>query len=148
MPDRRNWRRSANDRMLRHCVVQRRFRPFVPSTKHGTMPPWLNREDHANRIRRAATMTCPPIRLTPVLSVLRRQRTRSARHLTCSVSAELRFTQQSNEVTSNASSSARRPCLVSDTAQAPERSEGGPHRSHAWCIQKYRQNLRRRFPTS
>jgi hypothetical protein len=46
---RRHSRRSANVRMLegRHSVVQRRFRPFIPSTTHGTMRPWLTREDHA-----------------------------------------------------------------------------------------------------
>jgi hypothetical protein len=67
---RRHSRRSANVRMLegRHSVVQRRFRPFIPSTTHGTMRPWLTRENHANRIRRAATRTRAPIRLTPVRS--------------------------------------------------------------------------------
>jgi hypothetical protein len=36
---RRHSRRSADGRMLegRHSVVQRRFRPFIPSTRHGTV---------------------------------------------------------------------------------------------------------------
>jgi len=75
--------------------------------------------------------------IDPVLSVLRRQRIRSARHLTCSVSAELRSTRRLDEVTSNASSSARRLCFTLpilprfyNTAQAHERSEGVARPAH------------------
>jgi hypothetical protein len=53
--------------------------------------------------------------IDPGPSVLRRQRTRSARHLTCSVSAELRPPRWLNKVTSNASSSARRLCFTLPT---------------------------------
>ena len=150
---RRHSRCSANVWMLegRHSVVRCRFRSFIPSTTHGMMRRWLTPENHANRIRRAATGTRAPIRLTPVLSVLRRQRTRSARHLTFSVLAELRSTQRSNEVTSMRQVRHEdvvlccRPRLVSDTAQAPERSAGGPRWSRAWCIQKFRAKLRQRL---
>jgi hypothetical protein len=83
-----------------------------------------------------------PIRLTPEPSVLRRQRMQSARHLTCSVSAELRSTRLLNEVTSNGQVRQEdfvlrcRSCLVSDAAQAHGRSEGGPRWSRGswWLI--------------
>ena len=106
----------------RHSVVRRRFRLFIQSDPHGTMRPWLTLANHTNTIRRmeqcqegAPTRTRATIRLTPVLSVLRRQLTGSGRHLTCSVSVALRSTQRSNEVTSNALSSARRRCFTLPT---------------------------------
>jgi hypothetical protein len=54
-------------RMLegRHSVVQRRFRPFIPSNTHGKLPPWLTLGNQAKTIRRAATRTHVPIQLTP-----------------------------------------------------------------------------------
>ena len=106
----------------RHSVVQRKFRLFIRSGTYGTMRPWLTLPNHANTIRRmeqcqedAPTRTRATIRLTPVLSVLRRQLTGSGRHLTCSVSVALRSTQRSNEATSNALSSVRRRCFTLPT---------------------------------
>jgi hypothetical protein len=106
----------------RHSVVQRRFRLFIRSGAYGTMRPWHTLANHAYTIRRmeqcqedAPTKTRATIRLTPVLSVLRRQLTASGRHLTCLVSVALRSTQRSNEATSNASNSARRRCFTLPT---------------------------------
>jgi hypothetical protein len=122
---RRRARLGANVPMLegsRSSAVQRRLGPFICSKTHSTMQPWPTLTNHANTIRRMAqrregstTRTRAPVRSTPVLSVLRRQLTRSARHLTYSASAELRSMQRSNEATSSASSSARRHCFTLPT---------------------------------
>ena len=100
----------------------RRFRLFIRSGAYGTMRPWRTLANHAYTIRRmepcqedVPTRTRVTIRLTPVFSVLRRQLTGSGRHLTCLVSVALRSTQRSNEVTSNALSSARRRCFTLPT---------------------------------
>jgi hypothetical protein len=43
-------------RMLegRRSMVQRRFRPFIPSNTHGKLPPWLTLGNQAKTIQRAA----------------------------------------------------------------------------------------------
>jgi hypothetical protein len=105
----------------RHSVARRRLGLFIYANTRDTMrtmahPRKSYEHVSTNKAASSGQRRAPKlIRSTLRPSVLRRLRTRSTRHLSCSASVALHCTQRSNGVTSSASSSARRRCFTLPT---------------------------------